>query len=184
MTLTSDPLNEAAGQEGGGLSAWGGREKTTNVHLTADVASCHSWSFLKGTWAKLQSGATDEQPGGSAFEPQWHLQYGQSAAQQAHQSKSALSSRCVWSQRSLTKPANGVSYWAFEKVSGEEKSQPLAVGTGGRWDLGKKEAAAFFSKAFDRTSLSFSLSPWFVPLNKLYLSFASFLRQNLSQDCL
>lgn len=103
---------------------WRVREKSTNVHLTADVASCHSPFFLKGTWAKLQSGATDEQPGGSTFEPQWHLQYGQSAAQQAHQSKSALSSRCVWSQRSLTKPANSMSYWAFEKVSGEEKSQP------------------------------------------------------------
>lgn len=115
MTLTPDPLNEPAGR---GVS-----EGPTDVHLTADVASCHSSSFLKGTWAKLQSGATDEQPGGPAFESQWHFQYGQSAAQQAHQSQSALSSRCVWSQSSLTKPANGMSYWAFEKVSAEEKSQ-------------------------------------------------------------
>lgn len=111
VTLTSDPLNEAAGLAGAVvMGAWGVREMATDVHLTADVATCHSSSFLKGTWAKLRSGATDEQPGGSAFRPQWHLQYGQSAAQQAHQSKSALSSRCVWSQRSITKPANSVSY--------------------------------------------------------------------------
>ena len=69
-----DQLNEAVGY----------RER--DVHLTTEVANCHSVPVFKGNWAHLQSGATDGQPGGAVFEPQWNLQYGQSAAQQAHQS--------------------------------------------------------------------------------------------------
>lgn len=57
-----------------------------DVHLATEVAKGHFVTVFKGSWAHLQSGATDGQPGGSAFESQWHLQYGQSAAQQAHQS--------------------------------------------------------------------------------------------------
>lgn len=56
--------------------------------LTADIANCHSVIAFKGTRAGWRPGATDGQLGGSAFESQWHLQYGQSGAQQAHQSQS------------------------------------------------------------------------------------------------
>lgn len=41
---------------------------------------------FKGYWAHRQPGATDGKPGSASFESQWDLQYGQSAAQQAHQS--------------------------------------------------------------------------------------------------
>lgn len=57
-----------------------------DVYLTAEVVNCHSVTVFKGHWSHWQLGATDGQPGGAAFESQWHLQYGQSAAQQAHQS--------------------------------------------------------------------------------------------------
>lgn len=59
------------------------QEGERDVHLTAEVLSV---TLFKGNWAHWQSGATDGQPGGAAFESQWHLQYDQSAAQQAHQS--------------------------------------------------------------------------------------------------
>lgn len=59
--------------------------------LTPDTANCHSDIAFKGARAGLWSGATDGQLGGSAFESQWHLKYGQSGAQQAHQSQSSFS---------------------------------------------------------------------------------------------
>lgn len=58
--VMSDQLNETAG---------GGRD----VHLTTELANCHSVTVFKGNWAPLQSGATDGEPGGSAFESQRHL---------------------------------------------------------------------------------------------------------------
>lgn len=62
------------------------QEGDRDVHLTRQITHCHSVSVLKGNRTLCQSGATDEQPGGAAFESQLHFQYGQSAAQQAHQS--------------------------------------------------------------------------------------------------
>lgn len=62
------------------------REAEQDVHLTTEVANCHSVTVFKGNRAHWKLGATDGQPGGAAFESQWRLQYGQSAAQQAHQS--------------------------------------------------------------------------------------------------
>lgn len=62
------------------------REGERDVHLTTQVVNCHSVTVFKGSWAHWQPRASDGQPGGAAFELQWHLQYGQSAAQQAHQS--------------------------------------------------------------------------------------------------
>lgn len=59
--------------------------------LAPDLANCHSVIAFKGTRAGWLHGAADGQLGGSAFESQWHLQYRQSGAQQAHRSQSPLS---------------------------------------------------------------------------------------------
>lgn len=96
------------------------REEERDVHLTTAAVNCHS--VFKGCWTHWQSGATDGQPGGAAFESQWHLQYGQSAAQQAHQSKSTLPSRYVGYHLSLTKPEQKSAVnRACEKANTESK---------------------------------------------------------------
>lgn len=59
--------------------------------FTPDIADCRSVIAFQGTRAGRQPGATDGQLGGSAFESQWHLQCGQSGAQQAHRSQSPFS---------------------------------------------------------------------------------------------
>lgn len=59
--------------------------------LTPDIADCYPVIAFKRTRAGWWPGATDGQLAGSAFELQWHLQYGQSGAQQAHRSQSPFS---------------------------------------------------------------------------------------------
>lgn len=92
------------------------------------------WLHFKGTWAGWWPGAADGQLGGSAFESQWHLQYGQSGALQAHRSQSPFSWRYII--RRLTR--NYLACSVLRLWKGTHWESPIDVGAFGRWDFRKR----------------------------------------------